>query len=39
MRRAKLGRRHSRKMFRKGASKVNRRNFGANHVMRGGIRL
>lgn len=38
MRRHKLGRKHSRKMFKR-ASGVNKRNFGAHHVMRGGIRF
>lgn len=40
MRRHKLSRRSSRKMFRKGAKRIHRRNLsGAGYVMRGGIRL
>ena len=40
MRRHKLGRRHSKKLFRKTASRVHKRNLqGASYVMRGGIRM
>ena len=40
MRRHKLSRRSSKKMFRKSASRFHKRNLmGADHVMRGGIRL
>lgn len=40
MRRKKLSKRGSKKMFRKGASRVHKRNMqGSHYVMRGGIRL
>lgn len=40
MRRHKLSRVRSKKMFRKGAKRVHKRNLsGSHYVMRGGIRL
>lgn len=40
MKAKRLSRRHSRKMFRKGASRIHKRNLqGGHYVMRGGIRL
>ncbi len=36
--RSKLSKRHSKKLFRKTAKKVNKRNY-SGHPMRGGIRL
>lgn len=40
MRRRKLSRRSSKKMFRKGASRMHKKNLsGSHYVMRGGIRL
>lgn len=38
--RMKLGRRHSRKLFRRTANRTHKRNLlGGGHVMRGGIRM
>jgi len=39
MRRHKMGRKHSRKLFRRTASKSHGFNYGSTFVMRGGIRL
>lgn len=39
MRRRSMGRKHSRKLFKRTANRVNGRNYSGVHVMRGGIRL